>query len=560
MSADTLNVILATLPPLVVLILMVGFRWGGSKAGPAGWVVALVIAALRFGAGVDVMLWAHVRALVLTIDVVLIVWMALLLYFVVREAGALDVIARWFSALTGDDVLRVLLLGWVFTSFLQGVGGFGVPVAVVAPLLVGLGLPALAAVVVPSLGHAWAVTFGSLGSSFIALTGVTGLDADFLAPPAAILLGFGAVACGIAAAYVYGRGRGLRRALPAILFIGVMMAVVQYIAATNGLWNIASACGGLAGLAAGLWVTRWGLYKRVTSEVALPEPDPNAPSFPLAISGYLILVVLAVVIIGIAPIKGFLGQVRPSVDVPQVQTSLGWVTEATSGLGLPILAHTGSVLLLQRPAGLCPLPLERPLQGWRNRSHSARSLAERRQTRPGHPLDGGDGPGDAGRWHDARDCGMAGRGRPATALRFRQRDHRQSGRFHDRQQHQLQRGLRRAANGYCPTDGPQRGDGPGDPDRLGSDFEPDGPGQDSGRREHCRHQRRRGHRPAQSAALRWPADPADRRAGLHLLTTGLLSSRFQRLNSISHPTLAQAGSVLPDSALRLVCLFRQHML
>ncbi len=82
MPSDPLNILLAALPPLIVLMLMVGFRWGGSKAGPAGWLVALVIAVLRFGAGGELLFYAHIRALVLTIDVVLIVWMALALYFV----------------------------------------------------------------------------------------------------------------------------------------------------------------------------------------------------------------------------------------------------------------------------------------------------------------------------------------------------------------------------------------------------------------------------------------------------------------------------------------------
>lgn len=351
MPSSFFDVLLAAAPPLVVLILMVGFRWGGSKAGPAGWLVALVIAALRFAAGPDVLFYAHIRALVLTIDVVFIVWMALALYFVVREAGALEVIAAWFMSLTGDDVLRVLLLGWVFTSFLQGVGGFGVPVAVVAPLLVGLGLTPLAAVVVPSIGHAWAVTFGSLGSSFIALLGVTGIEADLVAGPTAVLLGAAALACGFLAGYSYGGWRGARRALPAIALIGVVMAVGQYLLATNGLWNIAAAGGSLAGLAVGLWVTRWPLYRRAVApagDLPLPptgpEPDHKRPSFPLAIAGYVILVVLAVTLIGIAPIKTFLSQVQPAVYIPEVQTGLGWVTPETEALGIPILAHTGSIL------------------------------------------------------------------------------------------------------------------------------------------------------------------------------------------------------------------------
>ena len=360
MSVTALDVLLAAAPPLTVLILMVGFRWGGSKAGPVGWFVALLIAVLRFGAGLEVIGYAHVRSLILTIDVVYIVWTALLLYHVVQQAGALQVIADWFTQLTGDSVLRVLLLGWVFTSFLQGVGGFGVPVAVVAPLLVGLGLTPLAAVVVPSIGHAWAVTFGSLASSFIALIGVTGMDPDVLAPPTAILLGVAAFGCGLLAAHAYAGWRGLRRALPAVLVIGLVMAVGQYVLATNGLWNIGAAGGSLGGLVVGLWVTRWPMYRR--SNDAVPEPavsgltnsgqesvaaDESQPrlSFPMAVAGYAMLVVLAFLIKGVAPVQAFFGQVKLIMPVPEVQTALGWVTPADANLGLKVFGHTGAVLL-----------------------------------------------------------------------------------------------------------------------------------------------------------------------------------------------------------------------
>jgi lactate permease len=386
------DVLLAAAPPLVVLILMVGFRWGGSKAGIAGWLVALVIAILRFGAGLEVLAWAHVRSLVLAVDVVYIVWAALLLYMVVDLAGALQVISDWFAGLTGDDVLRVLLLGWVFASFLQGVGGFGVPVAIVAPLLVGLGLSPLTAVVVPSIGHAWAVTFGSLGSSFIALLGVTGIDASIAAPPAAILLGVSAVACGILAALVYGGRAGLRRALPAIVLIGTVMAVGQYLLATNDLWNIAAAGGSLAGLAVGLWVARWPMYRRAavtpenvpvaeaTATDANPVSGRPVPAFSVAIAGYAVLVVLAVLITGVAPVKAFIGQFKLAVHVPEVATSLGWVTAETPDLGIKVFGHTGAVLVysaliaywLYRRRGLYQAGVERAiLKGVRQKGTKA---------------------------------------------------------------------------------------------------------------------------------------------------------------------------------------------
>ena len=46
---------LAFLPILIVLILMLRFRWGGAKAGSAGWLAALAVASLRFGAGAQIL-------------------------------------------------------------------------------------------------------------------------------------------------------------------------------------------------------------------------------------------------------------------------------------------------------------------------------------------------------------------------------------------------------------------------------------------------------------------------------------------------------------------------
>lgn len=340
-----LDVILAAIPPVLVLLLMVGFGQSGTRAGLAGWVAALLLAALRFGTGLDALLYAHVRAFILTVDVLYIVVAALLLYQVVDKAGALGVIAAWFSRLTDDDIMRVLLLGWVFTSFLQGVGGFGVPVAIVAPLLVGLGIKPLKAVIIPSIGHGWAVTFGSLGSSFIILLGVTGMDENALAAPTALLLGLAGVLSGALVAHVYAGWRGVQRSLPAVLILGTVMAVGQFLAATNGLWNIGAATGSLVGLAVGLWVVRWPLYRKPQTDDAPQAPDANGMSFPLAIAGYAALVVLAFTIKGIPAVKAFFGQVRLSLSLPETTTSLGWVTEAVSDLGINVFGHTGAILI-----------------------------------------------------------------------------------------------------------------------------------------------------------------------------------------------------------------------
>ena len=139
LSVSPVSWLLALSPIVAVLVLMVGFKWGGSKAGPVGWLVALVVGLLFFGLTPQALFYSQIRALLLSLYVLYIIWMALVLYHVVNEAGAIEVIGRTISRLTKDRVLQLLILSWGLSTFLQGVAGFGVPIAVVAPLLIVMG-------------------------------------------------------------------------------------------------------------------------------------------------------------------------------------------------------------------------------------------------------------------------------------------------------------------------------------------------------------------------------------------------------------------------------------
>ena len=74
-----------------------------------------------------------------------------------------------------NELLLVLAMGWIFESFLQGITGFGVPVAVGAPLLIGIGVKPLWAVIIPLIGQAWGNTFGTLGAAWDSLAMSAGL-------------------------------------------------------------------------------------------------------------------------------------------------------------------------------------------------------------------------------------------------------------------------------------------------------------------------------------------------------------------------------------------------
>src|SRR3972149_1294256 len=153
-----LDWLLALAPLLLIVILMVWFHWGAARAGPAGWLSRGALAMIRLWGRVVGLARAQPRAFVLALDVLMIVWGAFLLYRVADQAGAIRALELALPRLTADRGMQALLIGWAFASFLQGVGGFGVPVVVTAPLLVGLGFSPLASVLPSAIGHSWAVT------------------------------------------------------------------------------------------------------------------------------------------------------------------------------------------------------------------------------------------------------------------------------------------------------------------------------------------------------------------------------------------------------------------
>ena len=347
--------ILAFIPIALILFLMVGLRWGAARAGGAGYLSALLIALLFFGAGPELLAYSHAKALLLTVDVLMIIWAAFLLYRVADEAGAIGTIGRALPHLTADRGMQALVIGWAFAAFLQGVGGFGVPVAVIAPILVGLGFTPLAAVVIPSIGHGWAVTFGSLGSSFQALMAATGLEWQVLAPPAAAMLGLAALASGLMVAHAAGGWAAVRRLLGPALLLGLVMGLVQYIVASSGLWNIGAFLGGLAGLLVSIPLAQ--RYRGAHGQDGVLE----VWALVVALSGYAILVAITLGVQLIPAVNDFLGGlVVIRVEFPELSTAQGYVTPAGAGRVIRLFSHAGAILtyasvlayLIYRRAGL----------------------------------------------------------------------------------------------------------------------------------------------------------------------------------------------------------------
>ncbi len=176
MSVGTLAVI-SLLPIATVGFFLVGLRWPASRAMPLSYLVAAGLALWIWKVPAIQITTATLNGLAVAASLIYIVFGAILLLNTLQESGGLRTIRRGFTDITPDRRIQVLIVAWLFGSFIEGSAGFGTPAAVAVPLLVGLGFPAMGAVMVGMIIQSTPVSFGAVGTPI--LVGVnTGLSAD----------------------------------------------------------------------------------------------------------------------------------------------------------------------------------------------------------------------------------------------------------------------------------------------------------------------------------------------------------------------------------------------
>jgi lactate permease len=168
---------LSLLPILTVVIFLVVLRWPASRAMPVAYVTASLLALLVWQLPFTKVLAATINGLIVAGTLIYIIFGAILLLNTLQQSGAIQSIRRGFSDITPDRRVQVIIIAWLFGSFIEGSAGFGTPAAVAVPLMVGLGFPAMAAVVAGMIIQSTPVSFGAMGTPILVGVG-TGLSAD----------------------------------------------------------------------------------------------------------------------------------------------------------------------------------------------------------------------------------------------------------------------------------------------------------------------------------------------------------------------------------------------
>ncbi len=177
--------LLAVLPILIAAVLLVAFRIAARVAMPIVLLSTVAIGYFAWHLSWSVIAASAIQGLFITFDILWIIFGAILLLNVLKYSGAVTVMREGFTQISTDRRVQVVIIVWLFGSFIEGAAGFGTPAAIVAPLLVALGFPALCAVMLGMMVQSTAVTFGAVGTPI--LVGVQGglasasLDADLAA-------------------------------------------------------------------------------------------------------------------------------------------------------------------------------------------------------------------------------------------------------------------------------------------------------------------------------------------------------------------------------------------
>ncbi len=167
---------LALLPILVVAIFLVGLRWPASKAMPLSYITVVIIGYFVWKLPIMQIVGATFNGIVVAVSLLYIIFGSVLVLYTVMESGGLHQIRQSLIDVSPDRRVQVIIVAWLFGSFIEGSSGFGTPAAVACPLMLGLGFPAFASVIAGMIIQSTPVSFGAVGTPLRVGVG-TGLGA-----------------------------------------------------------------------------------------------------------------------------------------------------------------------------------------------------------------------------------------------------------------------------------------------------------------------------------------------------------------------------------------------
>ncbi|MBW4048369.1 MAG: L-lactate permease [Proteobacteria bacterium] len=261
-----LSFLVAGVPIAVALIMLGVLRRPAWQASLVGLVTGLLIAVGVWGMPAGLAFNAVGAGMALALlPVMWIVFNALLLYNVAVKSGRFEQFRQWMlDHLPDDRRLVLLVVAFSFGCLLEGIAGFGTPVAITSALLIGLGFPALEALTYTLIFNTAPVAFGALGVPITVLGAVTSMHPDTLGAMVGRQLPFFAFLLPFYVVGMYGGLKSIGKLWPALAVSGGSFALTQFATSNYISYQLTDVLASLVSL----------IVTVVFLKTWKPEPDP----------------------------------------------------------------------------------------------------------------------------------------------------------------------------------------------------------------------------------------------------------------------------------------------
>src|SRR3989454_1531977 len=233
-----LSALVAGLPLYVLFVMLAVLRLPAWICAIAAMLTAGVLGWLVWGMPLGITVGAATEGMAFGLwPISWIVLNAIFFHNLTVASGDFEAIKQSLTRLTEDRRLQTLLVAFSFGALLEGIAGFGAPVAITASIMASLGFEPVTAAVLALLANTAPVAFGSIGIPVVTLGGL-------IAP----IVGHPVTNTTLALSAMVGRQlplfsilipaylivvlAGFRRMteiLPAVLVTGVSFAIVQFL-------------------------------------------------------------------------------------------------------------------------------------------------------------------------------------------------------------------------------------------------------------------------------------------------------------------------------------------
>ncbi|MCK3658752.1 lactate permease [Pasteurellaceae bacterium Pebbles2] len=249
--------------PIVLLIYLMVKRNPLPSYVALPWIAAvvLIIQFIFFSTDISIVSANVTKAIVDVQTPITVIFGAILFNRFSELSGVTDVLRKWLSTINPNPVAQIMIIGWAFAFMIEGASGFGTPAAIAAPILVGLGFPALRVAMVALVMNSVPVSFGAVGTpTWFGFGPLQLSEAQILeiGSMTALIHAFAALVIPVLALRLIVTWEDIRKNL-VFIYISVFACVVPYFFIAQVNYEFPSLVGGAIGLFISIFVANKGI-------------------------------------------------------------------------------------------------------------------------------------------------------------------------------------------------------------------------------------------------------------------------------------------------------------